>query len=112
MTFTLRLERPGERSRRFLRWAQGFFLTIGTLALSYVAVTLLQARFYQELANKTLDQQMHAEGQHNVSLLRPQQAAKEGDVLGRIEIPRLGVSVAILGNLCTSLQPASYLNKL
>jgi sortase A len=39
-----------------------------------------------------MEQQMHANEQHNVSLA----VAKEGDVLGRIEIPRLGMTVAIL----------------
>jgi sortase A len=77
-----------------LRWVEGLFLIIGTLALSYVVVTLLHARFYQEVANKALGLRMRADESHKVSLLRP--AAKEGDVLGRIEIPRLGVTVAIL----------------
>jgi sortase A len=37
---------------------------------------------------------MRSEVQHNAGL--PRAAVKEGDVLGRIEIPRLGMSVAIL----------------
>ena len=37
---------------------------------------------------------MHAQEQHKASL--PRAVAKEGDVLGRIEIPRLGMRVAIL----------------
>jgi sortase A len=78
----------------FLGWMRGFCLVIGTLAILYVVVTMLHARFYQEAANNTLGQQMHAEEQHTVD---PSGAvAKEGDLLGRIEIPRLGMKVAIL----------------
>lgn len=78
----------------FLRWTRRFCFVAGALAVSYVALTLLHARFYQEVANSTLEQQIHAEEQHKVS--SPRAVAKEGDVLGRIAIPRLGVTVAIL----------------
>jgi len=37
---------------------------------------------------------MHAEEPHNASFIRP--AVKEGDLLGRIDIPRLKIGVAIL----------------
>jgi sortase A len=62
--------------------------------LSYVAITLLQARFYQEAANSTLDRQMHSEELRSGYPSRT--VVKDGDVLGRIEIPRLGMSVAVL----------------
>jgi len=94
MISTTERKRLAGRGRGFLRWTQGLFLIVGILALSYVAVTLLHARFYQEVANNTLDRQMRSEVQHNAGL--PRAAVKEGDVLGRIEIPRLGMSVAIL----------------
>jgi sortase A len=79
------------RGRQFLRWTRRLFFVIGSLAVAYVALTLLHARFYQEAANTSLEQQIHAEEQHQS--LPP---VKEGDVLGRIEIPRLGMAVAIL----------------
>ena len=94
MISTTERKRLAGRGRGFLRWTQGLFLIVGILALSYVAFTLLHARFYQEVANNTLDRQMRSEVQHNAGL--PRAAVKEGDVLGRIEIPRLGMSVAIL----------------
>jgi sortase A len=78
----------------FLRWTRRFLLIAGALAVSYVALTLLHARFYQEVANNTLEQQMYAEDQHQASLSAT--VVKEGDLLGRIEIPRLGLKVAIL----------------
>jgi sortase A len=82
------------RNRLFLGWTRWFLLIAGALAVSYVALTLLHARFYQKVANNALEQQMHVEDQHQASLSRA--VAKEGDVLGRIEIPRLGLKVAIL----------------
>ena len=82
------------RGRCFLRWMQRFFFVTGILAVSYVALTLLHAKLYQEAANNALDAQIRAQGQNQ--MIPPQAAAKEGDVLGRIEIPRLGLTVAIL----------------
>jgi sortase A len=82
------------RGRFFLRWMQRFFFVTGILAVSYVALTLLHAKLYQEAANNALDAQIHAQEQNQ--MIPPQAAAKEGDVLGRIEIPRLGMTVAIL----------------
>jgi sortase A len=82
------------RGRLFLRWVQRFFFITGILAVSYVALTLLTARLYQQSAGNTLEKQIYAQDQHKVN--PSSVAAKEGDVLGRIEIPRLGVRVAIL----------------
>jgi sortase A len=69
-------------------------LVAGTLAVSYVAVTLLGAKLYQQAAGKALEKQIYAQEQYKGS--RSRAVAKQGDVLGRIEIPRLGVMVAIL----------------
>jgi sortase A len=66
----------------------------GTLAISYVAVTLLHAKLYQKAADITLEEQISAQQQHRVNL-HPE-VAKQGEVLGRIEIPRLGMTIAIL----------------
>ena len=89
-------EQPGfaTRGRLFLGWVRWFFLAAGALAVYYVALTLLHARLYQEVANNTLEQQMQSPEQHKAN--PPAAAAKEGDLLGRIEIPRLGMAVAIL----------------
>jgi sortase A len=82
------------RVHLFLRGTRTLLLVAGTLAVSYVAVTLLDAKLYQKAAGKALQKQIHAQEQHKGSLSRA--VAKPGDVLGRIEIPRLGVMVAIL----------------
>lgn len=82
------------RGRLFLRWMQKFLIVTGVLAVSYVALTLLYAKLFQEAAGDALEKQIHAQHQQAVSLKSFE--AGEGEVLGRIEIPRLGVKVAIL----------------
>ena len=82
------------RGRPFLGWTRRFLFIAGALAILYVAVTVLHARFYQEAANNILEQQMHAKEQDSPHLSGA--VAKEGDLLGRIEIPRLGMKVAIV----------------
>lgn len=83
------------RGRLFLRWVQGFLFVTGILALSYVGLVLLHARLYQLDAGKVLAQQIDAHEQQR-GALPPQAAAREGDLLGRIEIPRLNLAVVIL----------------
>lgn len=77
-----------------MRWTRNILLVSGILALSYVVFTLVNARIYQNNAVLTLDKQIQAEEQHKVE--QPAPPIREGDVLGRIEIPRIGVSVAVL----------------
>jgi sortase A len=82
------------RNQRFMRWTRNILLVSGILALSYVVFTLVSARIYQNNAVLTLNKQIQAEEQNKVE--QPALPIKEGDVLGRIEIPRIGVSVAVL----------------
>lgn len=77
-----------------MRWMRNILLIAGILALSYVVFIMISARIYQKNAMLTLDKQIHAEEQHQAG--QPAPTIKEGDVLGHIEIPRLGVSVAVL----------------
>src|ERR1019366_4314992 len=82
------------RGHLFLRWTRMLLLIAGVLAVSYVALTLLDAKLYQEAAGNALERQIDAQEQHKEGLSRA--VAEQGDVLGRIEIPRLGVMAAIL----------------
>jgi sortase A len=82
------------RGRLFIRWTRRLLFIAGGLAVSYVALTLLYARLYQQEAGDALEAQIHAEEQHKAA--PSSTTIKEGDVLGRIEIPRIGVSVAVL----------------
>jgi len=69
-------------------------LIIGILALTYVVFILISARIYQKNAVLALEKQIQAEEQHKAE--QPVLTINEGDVLGRIDIPRIGVSVAVL----------------
>ena len=83
------------RTRRLLRGSRYLFFITGILALGYVGFTLLDARLYQVSAKRSLETQIiQVENEHKVAAPKP--AVKNGDVLGRMDIPRLGVSVAIL----------------
>jgi sortase A len=83
-----------KRGQRFIRWTRRVLLMSGVLALSYVGLTLLDARIYQERATSTLEERIHAQEAHGTAL--PKLAVKDGDILGRIEIPRIGLSVVVL----------------
>ncbi len=82
------------RGQRCIRWIGLVLLICGVLALSYVGLTLLDAKTYQERAEMNLEKQIQGQKAHLAA--PPKQAMKKGDVLGRIEIPRIGLSVAIL----------------
>jgi len=82
------------RGRLIIRWAGSILFILGALTLSYVVLTLLHAKHYQKAAGNALDKQIYAEEQHRTSL--SQSMAREGDAIGRIEIPRLKLRVAIL----------------
>jgi sortase A len=98
------------RAHRFVRWTRRLFFTTGVLALGYVGFTLVDARLYQASAERTLETQIQVEKEHKVSatapllsscpkggcLPPPKPAFKKGDVLGLMDIPRLGLSVAVL----------------
>jgi sortase A len=94
MTTTPETQRLATHGGMFLRRTGMLLVLAGTLAISYVAVTLLHAKLYQKAADITLEEQISAQQQHRVNL-HPE-VAKQGEVLGRIEIPRLGMTIAIL----------------
>jgi len=83
-----------KRTQPIVRWARRVLLSCGVLTLVYVGLTLVDARAYQENAELTLEEQIHAQEARGAapSVL----AVKEGDVLGRIEIPKIGLSVVVL----------------
>ncbi len=80
--------------QRFLRWSQRILFITGTLALGYVGFTLLDATLFQASAKRTLESQIQLQKEPHE--IQPRPAIKPGDVLGRLDIPRLGLSVAVL----------------
>jgi sortase A len=85
---------PPARIQRLLRWSQRLLFMTGILTLGYVSLTLLDARLYQVSAKRSLESQILVEKEPHEIRLKP--AIKRGDVLGRLDIPRLGMSIAVL----------------
>ncbi len=94
MTLTTEREMRPRRIRSILRWTQRLLFITGALALGYVGFTLLDARLYQVSAKRSLEGQIHREKERHES--QPKRVIKTGDLLGRVDIPRLGISVAVL----------------
>jgi len=75
-----------------LRWARRLFFCAGLLLLAYCAFVLIDARWFQEQENRLLE----------IRLRNPPPAdgipvaATVGGLIGRIEIPRLGVSEIVV----------------
>jgi sortase A len=93
----LRIVRPfpvSARAYRVVRWSRRLLFLTGIVALGYVGMTLLDARLYQASAKRSLEAQVQTLGEIHSIPFRP--PVKQGDVLGRIDIPRLGMSFAIL----------------
>jgi sortase A len=82
------------RSRWLLRGSRYFFFITGVIALGYVGFTLLDAKIYQVSAKRSLETQIQVATESKAAASAP--VVKNGDVLGRMDIPRLGVSVAVL----------------
>jgi len=91
------------RMRRHLRWLERLLLVIGMLSLGYYAYVSAEAALYQALEDRELDAIL-ASGppahDPRVTVLpaaRPvaRKRPAQGAALGRIEIPRLGVSAII-----------------
>lgn len=66
----------------------------GILTLGYVAFSLLDATLYQASAKRSLETQIQVEKEPHE--IQPELAIKPGDTLGRLDIPRLGMSIAVL----------------
>lgn len=82
------------RTPRLLRWTQRCLFITGILLLGYVGFTLLEARLYQVSAKRSLENQIQVEKERPQT--QPKPPVRKGDVLGRMDIPRLGMSVAVL----------------
>jgi sortase A len=82
------------RKQRRILWARRLLLITGIVLLGYVGLTLLDTRYSQASAEHTLETQIQDLKKAGPSQPRP--PLKPGDVLGRIDIPRLGMSFAVL----------------
>jgi sortase A len=80
--------------QKLLRWGQRLLFLTGILVLAFVGFSMLDASLYQASAKRTLENQIHLEKEPHET--QPRAAIRPGDILGRLDIPRLGLSVAVL----------------
>ena len=73
-----------------LRFAQRLFLWLGVAALAYAGATAAYAGIYQQYQSWKFAQQVAA------VVVEEAPDPQEGDVLGKLEIPRIGISVMFL----------------
>jgi sortase A len=100
--------------RHFLKWGQRALFAVGILLMGYCAFVLADAGLFQKRAARDLDRLLRdrrATSQATappVSVTLPKAApVAEGSLIGRIEIPRLALSVMVVeGDGKISLQRA------
>ena len=81
---------------RIIGWLESLLFVAGVVCLGYYAYITIEARLYQELENRELDMILSTApaGPPSPGQLRPP-PPPPGSAIGRIEIPRLGVSAII-----------------
>jgi sortase A len=89
------------RIRSLVRWTERLLFVTGIFALGYVGLTLIEARLYQVSAKRSLENQIQrqletGELEKQPQEMQPKPPVKPGDLLGRLDIPRLSLSVAVL----------------
>jgi sortase A len=97
------LIKPRASERRLLhsclRWSGRALVAAGLILLGYVAVVRVQAKLYDSAAKQyvnspSLEDATRQHPQHEMR--RPESTLIEGEILGHMEIPRLGLSAAVL----------------
>ena len=84
----------GEKGTSALLWLERLLLLIGAAALGYFLYVNIETRLYQAMENRELDTILAA-GPPAMPLLSAAPVIIPGSAIGRIEIPRLGVSSVI-----------------
>ena len=85
---------PRPSSGRGLVWLERLLLFIGIVALGYFLYVNIETRLYQTFENRELDAILASGPPPSMPLARRPMPAP-GSAIGRIEIPRLGVSSVI-----------------
>jgi sortase A len=91
-----------------LRFAQRLFLWLGVAALAYVGGTAAYAGIYQRYQSwrfdrarvsaiaRNLEQEAAAPKVIRAPIVEEAAGLREGDVVGKLEVPRIGISVMVL----------------
>ncbi|HET9218912.1 MAG TPA: class D sortase [Terriglobia bacterium] len=78
------------------RSIQRSLLWVGAAALAYVAVTAVYAQIYQGYQSRRFEAELAVPRDMSRSILEPPPDLHEGDLLGRIDIDQIGLSVMVL----------------
>jgi sortase A len=79
-----------------VRWAQRGFVCFGVAALCYAGGTTVYAAIYQRYQSWKFEREVVAVQVVSPALVTPTADLRDGDILGRLEIPRMGISVMVL----------------
>lgn len=80
---------------RLLRWAQRLFLWCGTAVLVYVAGTVAYASVYQRYQSWKFEEMVRATAVTPPVRVDPVADLRDGEVVGRLEVPRIGLSLMV-----------------
>jgi len=86
--------RPSSAKQSLILWSRNLLFLVGVFAAAYVGVALIEARYYQASANEALLSEIETAKSANSTVTKA--AINRGDVIGRIDVLRLGLSVAVL----------------
>jgi sortase A len=81
--------------RRISRWTQRVLLAGGVLLLAYCAYVLVDARIFQQGERRELERLLTVRQETNGGVRQTVPSAAAG-LIGRIEIPRLGLSAIVM----------------
>jgi len=79
-----------------LRFAQRLFLGFGVVALAYAGGTAAYAEIYQRYESWKFEQKLDLREFTKESVVATAVDVREGDLVGKLEIPRIGISVMVL----------------
>lgn len=79
-----------------LRFAQRLFLWLGVAALAYAGGTAAYAGIYQRYQSWKFEQEVGAPEIIKAAIVDQAVDLREGDLIGKLEVPRIGISVMIL----------------
>jgi len=79
-----------------LRFAQRLFLLLGVAALAYAGGTAAYAGIYQRYQSWKFEQDVAAHKVMKSAIVEEAADLREGDLVGKLEIPRIGISVMVL----------------
>ena len=79
-----------------LRLAQRLFLWLGIATLAYAGGTVAYVDAYQRYESWKFEQDLTAPGGNEAEIAQDTADLREGDIVGKLEVPRIGISVMVL----------------